>query len=367
MVFSLSFCQNKIKITAIDISGNFTQTLLLAPAFQGRYYKNFVKESANLKDGKFTFYILKDLLDNRKPFQLLMEIEKDKSYEPTEFFFLPTNTNIIYFNSKTQIVKQDENVEIVKETKNLDLFLNSFEIKNEKNRLGKIKESSYKKNGYNSLLMKTIDSLAPNYKNLSVKEDLLMLKFSKKNSNSNALLWKIIEKISNNNYDPIFNSIYQNLSPKIKNSESGKILSHDLNELSKLKIGNQFPQIKFENTNISTVFGKKYTLVDFWFSSCQPCLEAMEKYKNFYSLYEDKGFQIVAISTDREKDIPNWIDTIKKRNLNWQNFHDKNKTEAIKYSINSFPTVFLLDSEGKIVEKNISPEDLETFLKENLK
>lgn len=361
------FGQKTLKIAAIDQTKDFKKTLLLVPAFLGKYYKGFIKDSAYLKDGKYTFNISKGVFDTQKPFQLLMEIEKNKTYEPTDIFFLPTDTNIIYFDSKTEKVKKNKKTELVKQTKKLDSFLNPIEIENEKNRLDKIKQLSYKRNGYNSLLMKTIDSLSPDYKKLSVKEDSLLFSFSKKNPNSLALFWKIVEKISSNNYNPIFIEIYKNFSPKIKNSENGKILNQDLVELSKLKIGNKFPQINFENKNISTVFGKKYTLIDFWFSSCLPCLEAMEKYKQFYSHYKDRGFEIVAISTDREKDILYWKYTIEKRGLKWQNFRDKNKIETEKYSINSFPTTFLLDSEGKIIKKNISSEELENFLKEKLK
>ena len=38
-----------------------------------------------------------------------------------------------------------------------------------------------------------------------------------------------------------------------------------------------------------------------------------------------------------------------------------------KYSINKFPTNFLLDSEGKIIKRDIPQEELEKFLEENLK
>ena len=46
---------------------------------------------------------------------------------------------------------------------------------------------------------------------------------------------------------------------------------------------------------------------------------------------------------------------------------DENGNISKKYSINKFPTNFLLDSEGKIIKRDIPQEELEKFLEENLK
>lgn len=364
MIFSLSFCQEKVQVVAKDNNNILKKTLMLIPAVEGKYYNNFTKDSTNLKDGKYTFNISKAVLNFPKPFQLSFEIVKNKSYGGTDMFFLPSINNVISFDSTTGKVMQNQNEKMVKESKALSVFLKPIEIENTK--FNKIKQLSYKKNGYNNLLMKTIDSLAPDYKKLLLKENKSLLTYSKKNPNSLALFWKIVQKISRNEYDPIFNIIYNNFSAKIKNSEYGKILNQDLNNRSKLEVGNQFPEMSFGNNNISSVFGTKYTLVDFWFSYCQPCIEAMPKYKTLYADYKGRGFEIIGISSDRTQDIANWKNTVEKYRLVWKNFHDKNKMETTKYNINSFPTTFLLNADGKIIKKNISPEELNVFLKENL-
>ncbi|WHF52601.1 TlpA disulfide reductase family protein [Chryseobacterium gotjawalense] len=87
----------------------------------------------------------------------------------------------------------------------------------------------------------------------------------------------------------------------------------------------------------------------------------------FTKCYKDKGFEIIVFSTDRTLDIANWRKTVDKNNLSWQNVLDENGVEAKKYNINQFPTTFLLDAEGNIIKKNISPEELAQFLEENLK
>ena len=105
-------------------------------------------------------------------------------------------------------------------------------------------------------------------------------------------------------------------------------------------------------------------MIDFWFSYCKPCLAQFPKYKEIYNLNKVKGFEIIGISVDRKEDEANWLNTIKKYNLSWLQYLDKNEIVSQKLNIKSFPTNFLLDSNGVIVGKDFSPEDLENFLRE---
>ena len=75
----------------------------------------------------------------------------------------------------------------------------------------------------------------------------------------------------------------------------------------------------------------------------------------------------MSISGDRLQDIDKWKKMIKSKELNWQQYIDIEGNESEKYSITAFPSTFLLDSEGKIIKKDISPKELEKFMEENLK
>ena len=206
LFFVSVFSQQKLKITVKDKSTKPKKTLSLIPSVLGKYYRNFTRDSANLKNNSYTFYINKTDKAFPKPYQLVYEIEKNKSYGGSDVFFLPSSTNIIYFDSETGKINNNNRDEtIVKELKALDLFLHSIDI--DKNKLKKIKQKSYEKNGYNGLLQKTIDSLKPEYEKISIKEDSLLFIFSKKNPGSIALFWKVAEKISSNDYNEQFNEI----------------------------------------------------------------------------------------------------------------------------------------------------------------
>ncbi len=142
-------------------------------------------------------------------------------------------------------------------------------------------------------------------------------------------------------------------------------MNNKLIEMKYFSKGFVFPIKDIKNEKLS--LSQKYTLIDFWFSYCKPCLLEIPYYKELYEKYKDKNFSIISISTDRTQDIENWKKVIAKNNITWQNLLDENGNISKKYSINKFPTNFLLDSEGKIIKRDIPQEELEKFLEENLK
>ena len=129
------------------------------------------------------------------------------------------------------------------------------------------------------------------------------------------------------------------------------------------------PEINLKNKdlknvvfNVSEHFGSKYILIDFWFSSCVPCIRQFPKLKELYKKFHPKGLEIIGISTDRTKDINKWNKVIRKNKINWKHLLDENTVESSRLSINSFPTNFLLNSEGIILKKNVSLDELELLL-----
>jgi hypothetical protein len=67
------------------------------------------------------------------------------------------------------------------------------------------------------------------------------------------------------------------------------------------------------------------------------------------------------------QDINKWKQTIAKYSLPFLQYLDENgQISYSKLSIVKFPTNFLLDSNGKIVAKDIAPEKLKTFLMKEL-
>jgi thiol-disulfide isomerase/thioredoxin len=207
--------------------------------------------------------------------------------------------------------------------------------------------------------------------NSTSKSDSVLFQYTKTHPNSFVALWKLIFATSER-YSPIFDSIYSRFSPSIKSTYAWNILGKRLANVRTISIGKIFPRLLLRDIKdlkeLKPITGfKKYTLIDFWFAHCSVCLSQFPKLKTIYSTYSAKGFNIVGISVDKKEMINDWEKVIKEQTLPWTQYLDMNDKETQNLSINGFPTNFLLDESGKIIKRDIEPNQLATFLKKNLK
>jgi len=109
----------------------------------------------------------------------------------------------------------------------------------------------------------------------------------------------------------------------------------------------------------------KYVMIDFWAAWCQPCRRENPNVVALYAKYKDKGFDIVGVSLDREREA--WVKAIADDQLVWHQVSELKFWQseiAQKYGVSSIPSTFLLDKEGKIIAKNLRGEELAKKLEE---
>lgn len=116
------------------------------------------------------------------------------------------------------------------------------------------------------------------------------------------------------------------------------------------------------------VAANKVTLVDFWASWCGPCRAEMPAVKAAYEEYKAKGFGIVGISLDNNKEA--WVAAIKSLGANWAHLSDLKgwQCEGAKlYGVNSIPATVLVAQDGTILARNVRGEAIKEKLAELLK
>jgi peroxiredoxin len=84
-----------------------------------------------------------------------------------------------------------------------------------------------------------------------------------------------------------------------------------------------------------------------------------------YNQYKDKNFTILGVSLDRPGKKDDWLAAIKADGLVWTQVSDLKfwDNDAAKlYGIKGIPKNYLLDPTGKIIDKNLRGNELNTKL-----
>lgn len=211
--------------------------------------------------------------------------------------------------------------------------------------------------------------LYENASTLSFEErNLLEKKFVKDNPNTivSAFILSVFAADWGKDYSK---RCYERFSGDVKKSEYGKRISNYITLNKDVKIGDQYANFVMKDKDgtpkeLSKLI-RKVTLLEFWASWCGPCREENPNLVKTYEKYKPKGFEIVAISLDKDK--KKWLAAIEKDGLMWAQFCDfgvwESKT-ALMYGVYALPENFLIDKNGKIVARNIRGEELNKKLTE---
>lgn len=135
--------------------------------------------------------------------------------------------------------------------------------------------------------------------------------------------------------------------------------------------GTVAPEISLPDTTgktlpLSSLRGK-YVLIDFWASWCNPCRGENPFVVSAYNRFKDKNFTVYSVSLDNNKAA--WLKAIDDDHLTWTHVSDLkgwSNVAALAYSVESIPSNYLVDPDGKIIATNLHGNHIEEVLQKIL-
>ena len=110
----------------------------------------------------------------------------------------------------------------------------------------------------------------------------------------------------------------------------------------------------------------KVVLVDFFYKSCAPCSAALPILQSLHEKYKDRGVVVVGIDPYDDPVKREMAEFLSNRGITYTVlFSDHELSKA--YHVHAFPTLFILDRDGKIVETHTGfSKEMGTELEEQL-
>lgn len=114
----------------------------------------------------------------------------------------------------------------------------------------------------------------------------------------------------------------------------------------------------------------KFTILYFWEADCGHCQKATPVLQEVYSRLRDKGVEVISVHViNSVEGKEKWVDFINEHQMyDWINCWSPYSNEFRRiYNLQSYPQLFILDQEKKIVAKRITPEQAENIINNLIK
>ncbi len=127
----------------------------------------------------------------------------------------------------------------------------------------------------------------------------------------------------------------------------------------------KFPSFEGKDLNGNTVksdklfSGNAVTVVNFWFTTCNPCVGELAELDALNKKLAEKGGALIGVNTftlgGDEAAISEAKDVLMKKGATYQNVHFASDSEAGKFTSNilAYPTTYVVDRSGNIVGEPI--------------
>ena len=120
----------------------------------------------------------------------------------------------------------------------------------------------------------------------------------------------------------------------------------------------QFTAVDGREVDLSKMRGK-VVLVDFWATTCGPCVAELPRVKAAYDRFHADGFDVIGISCDTDKTRLEGY--VKQHGIVWPQDYDGKQQDdnkfAVEFGIDGIPHMFLVDKKGRLRFDNVRATD----------
>jgi len=164
---------------------------------------------------------------------------------------------------------------------------------------------------------------------------------------------------------------YFKANQSAKKSFHGLKIENYLNLFKSLKEGDKCIDFThMNNHDIPLKFSelrKEITLLQFWNPEFKKSINNNLNLVKIYQKYKDDNFEIVGVALTRNKG--KWQKVIERDNLNWPQLSELKGWDSelgFRYGVYILPLNYLINKDGDIIGKNITPNKLQSILEQRL-
>lgn len=230
----------------------------------------------------------------------------------------------------------------------------------------------------------------PNADSVNKEIDWMLGYASINKDNEKFLLMKFVNRYLNMKYmweDAVFVHLYEKYFAQKKYpwlTEKGmKTIQDRAYNLMANILGNPAPDIELPDTSGKNItlynLASAYTVVVIWDPTCGHCKEIVPKVDSLYEgKWKAQGVKVFALAKETEGDKKDWLNFIRKHHLeDWANVYYSKEDEKARvdagipgysqlYDVLSFPTLYLLDKEKRIIAKKLSFDQINEVLQQKI-
>jgi thiol-disulfide isomerase/thioredoxin len=152
--------------------------------------------------------------------------------------------------------------------------------------------------------------------------------------------------------------LFNRLVTEYHGTGPARVAEEVLRPKATISVGSLLPEFEFRSANDTTLlytkgsFKGKFVLLDFWTTSCAPCIVEMRYLAKAYEKYRDFGFDILSVSFDKSRE---YVKTFEKTRIDipWKSTYVSQSDQpdvALSLNVESFPTLILVNPEGRVIE-----------------